>query len=65
VRRAILGLQLISISSSKTHPAAIFMVPPAVIFVVFNHRGDKFIKKFELPNFFSKNILLNIPGRSF
>jgi len=27
------------------------MMPPAIIFVVFNHRGHKFIKKFELPNF--------------
>jgi len=27
------------------------MEPPAGIFVSFNHRGDKFIKKFELANF--------------
>jgi hypothetical protein len=48
----ILGLQLISKIFSKTLPAASFLVPPAVVFVSFNHRGDKFIKKNELANFF-------------
>jgi len=39
-------------------------VPPAVVLVVFNHRGDKFIKKIELPNFLQKNIHLVLPDKS-
>jgi len=54
----ILGLQLISKIVSKTLPAASFLVPPAVVFVSFIHRGHKFIKKIELANFFEKNIHL-------
>jgi hypothetical protein len=30
------------------------MVPPASIFVSFNHRGHKFIKNIELANFSGK-----------
>jgi len=45
------------------------MVPPASIFVSFNHRGHKFIKNIELANFsgkyfslFLKNYDYDIPS---
>jgi len=37
-------------------------VPPASIVVVFNHRGHKFIKKFELANFSAKYFTFYLCG---
>jgi len=48
---SILGLQLINFSDQRLSGCQIKLEPPAIFLIDFDHCGDKFIKKNELPNF--------------